>query len=78
MRKLSSGEKGYIIGYILSGGLVGSTEFGDLSDPVTVDRVVVDHARCLHMGVTDRGSDEPEASFFEIFAQGLGDFCLCG
>ena len=38
----------------------------------TVYDMIVDHADCLHEGVTDGRPDKFESSFNQIFAQGIG------
>src|ERR1700693_6117141 len=37
--------------------------------------VVVDHANGLHERVTDGGTHEAEAAFFQVFADGVGYLC---
>lgn len=39
----------------------------------TVDRVIVDHSHRLHESVADRGADEIESPFFEVFAHLIRD-----
>jgi hypothetical protein len=40
--------------------------------PEASDKVIIDHARCLHERVTDRRADKAETALLEIPAHGVG------
>ena len=42
---------------------------GNFALPKTIDDVVVDHPRGLHVRVADRRADELEAALLQVFAQ---------
>src|SRR5262249_8024408 len=41
----------------------------NFASPKTIDDMIVDHTRGLHVGVADRRADELEAALLQIFAQ---------
>jgi hypothetical protein len=60
-------------------GLSGGSVYGpillastlELGVPETTDDMIIDHADCLHEGVTNGWANEPEASSLQIRAHGL-------
>ena len=44
----------------------------DLSPAKTMNNMVVDHTRGLHVSIADGRADEPEAALFQVCAQSVG------
>ena len=56
----------------------GCPEFLAIAVTEAVRRVVVDHARGLHVGIHDGRTDEGEAAFLHVLAQSVRNLAGCG
>ena len=39
--------------------------------------MIINHARCLHVGIANGGAKKLEAAFFHVLADGVGNGCTC-